>query len=367
MCFLVNTMLPLISIVKAQEDTWETLASMPTPKAGLGVAAVNGKIYAIGSGTINQEYDPVTDTWTTKAPMPTSRAHFGIATIQNKIYVMGGLQEGSPLSVNEEYDPVTDTWTTKAPMPTARGQTSAAVSNNKIYVTGGIVYVNPGNVDSCSKMEVYDPITDAWITKSDMLHSEADHTSAGIGTKIYVIGGQELQIYDVKTDTWSQGTNSPQPQENAAVGIIIDSMGRELIINLGGGVQFSINVINQLYYPQSDTWLSGAPMPTARKNLAVVVVDNYVYAIGGHVESGSHSVYDYFKPTATVERYTSLLTYSSLPIPTPTPSLDPTSTPTSSPEPSDVEFPILIVASIIIIAVCSIAILAYDIKTKRRS
>lgn len=49
-----------------------------------------------------------------------------------------------------------------------------------------------------------------------------------------------------------------------------------------------------------------------------------------------------------------------LPTPPPTPS------PTSSPKPTDAEFPILIVASTIII-ICSIAVLTYIIRTKRRS
>ena len=386
--FLASTMLPSINIVKAQEDTWTTLAPMPTPKSGLGAVTVNGKIYTIGSGTINQEYDPATNIWTTKAPMPTSRAHFGIATIQNKIYVIGGLQEGVVLSINEEYDPTTNTWTTKASMPTARGQTSASVLNNKIYVTGGIEYAN-SVLKASNKNEVYDPFADAWTTKSELAYSvEVDHTSAGIGDKLYVIGGvqhviggSQLQIYDTKSDTWSQGSQPLKGQVNAASGVITDSLGRELIINLGGGSELSINGINQLYYPQSDTWLSGATMPTTRKNLAVAVVDNYVYAIGGSVETGSHSIYDYFKPTATVERYTPLLTYSSLPTPKPTPmstltptptsiptpTIEPTATPTSTPEPTDVEFPVFIVASIIIIAVVSIVILVYGAKTKRRS
>ena len=65
-------------------NSWIAKAPMPTPRGGLGVAVVDGKIYAIGgdaSGKLvgtNEEYNPVTDTWTTKAPMPTPRAFFAI-------------------------------------------------------------------------------------------------------------------------------------------------------------------------------------------------------------------------------------------------------------------------------------------------
>ncbi len=78
-------------------DSWTTMAPMPTYRIGLGAAAVNGKIYAIGGDTgarqpfhTNEMYDPATDTWTTKAPMPTARSSFGIAVYRNKIYCIGG-------------------------------------------------------------------------------------------------------------------------------------------------------------------------------------------------------------------------------------------------------------------------------------
>jgi N-acetylneuraminic acid mutarotase len=80
---------PAFSSADTAEDTWTKKAPMHQARAGLGVAAVNGKIYAIGGTTasgsyppdifsggfvgINEEYDPATDTWATKASMPTPR------------------------------------------------------------------------------------------------------------------------------------------------------------------------------------------------------------------------------------------------------------------------------------------------------
>ena len=37
----------------------------------------------------------------------------------------------------------------------------------------------------------------------------------------------------------------------------------------------------QVYDPQNDTWTFGASMPSARDSLAVAVVDDRLYAIGG--------------------------------------------------------------------------------------
>ena len=105
----------------AVENSWETMAAMPTARSGVGVAVVDGKIYAIGgtSGTqnklgTNEVYDPETNTWSSKTPMPTPRVNFGIAVFQNKIYCIGGgtsvKSDGYVTNVNEVYDPSTDTW-----------------------------------------------------------------------------------------------------------------------------------------------------------------------------------------------------------------------------------------------------------------
>ena len=78
-------------------------------RANIGVAVVNGQIYAIGgdNGTeignvspgtsmtmnvvnVNEAYNPSSDTWVSAAPMPTARALFGTAVYQNKIYCIGG-------------------------------------------------------------------------------------------------------------------------------------------------------------------------------------------------------------------------------------------------------------------------------------
>ena len=151
--------------------SWTTKASMSQARSGLGVAAVNDKIYAIGGTTArgsipsipgsavlgfvdiggivgtNEEYDPATNTWTTKTPMPTPRIVFATAVYNNKIYCMGGKTSDGYVDVNEVYDPATDTWETKTSMPEARGWLTANVVDNRIFVIGR------------TTNEVYDPET----------------------------------------------------------------------------------------------------------------------------------------------------------------------------------------------------------------
>ena len=65
-----------------------------------------------------EEYDPTTDTWRRRADMPTARLSFAVAAVGGKIYAIGGrtLVDRQIFATVEEYDPVTDTWITKTPI-----------------------------------------------------------------------------------------------------------------------------------------------------------------------------------------------------------------------------------------------------------
>jgi N-acetylneuraminic acid mutarotase len=288
---------PAFSSVDAAQDTWAVKAPMRQARAGLGVAVVNGKIYAIGgfvengvvTGT-NEEYNPATNTWTYKKPMPTSRSYFATAVYQNKIYC---ISEG----VNEVYNTATDTWETKTPMPTARTGLQANVVNGKIYLIGGYVsaYYTTYNFSSSflTLNEVYDPANDSWTTKALMPTAASNYASAVVDNKIYIIGGllksEEYtlnQIYDPATDTWSIGAPSPSITAYGAVGATTGVNAPKRIYLLGQDFTFpEPPYINRVYDPTADTWTIGVPVPTERRGFGVAVVNDLLYVIGGFTET----------------------------------------------------------------------------------
>jgi len=316
-----------VPLAKATEDSWTTKAPMQQARAGLGVAVVNGKIYAIGgsigsgigivagktyavvgsNGTqfvsTNEEYDPATDTWTFKASMPTPRCSFGIAVYQDKIYCIGGeLNNGSGTRVNEVYDPATDTWETKAPMPRTNWALTANVVDGKIYLIGGVSSAN----------FAYDPLTDSWTTKASIPNPEGSYGCASVvvDDKIYLIGAFSdesftlNQIYDPETDSWSFGSPTPSNVLYAAAGATTGLMapkriyvfGLTLLIGGGSVPPFA----NQVYDPENDGWTVGTSMPTSRINFGVAVVNDTIYAVGGD----THYMLGQIYPSAINEQYT---------------------------------------------------------------
>ena len=361
---------PALSSDEMKENSWTTLlAPMPTARGGLDAAVVDGKIYAIGGGASNknEEYDPTTNTWTVKAAIPTSRSCLATVTVQNKIYAIGGIANEYPwipIAKNEVYDPYTKTWATKAEMPTARTQMCANNVNDQIYVIGGFESAG-STVKPSNKTEAYDPITDTWTVKAEMPYPAVYHSSVVVGAKIYVltspfqIGRNQvldspIQIYDTKTNSWSLGPFLPTTQSSADAALILDEQGRELIYIFGGGGYATYSDLVQIYDPQNDVWGVGSPMPTPRHGLAVAVVNNQIYALGGVTSGGAYGT-----SLSTNERYTPL--ESDSPIPTPTP--------TSSPIPEPEPFPVVLVAaaSVVAVAVVGVGLVVYFKKREKKA
>jgi len=258
---------------------------MHEARSGLGVAVVNGKIYAIGGYqkgfcAIAEEYDPTTNSWTFKASMPTARSAFAIAVYQNKIYCIGGYADGfSATEVNEVYDPPTNTWETKSPMPTPRMNIQANVVDDKIYLIGGI--------PSETINEVYDPTTDTWSTKASIPTAVSSYASAVVDNKIYIITSNLNQIYNTENDNWSYGAPSHSPVVVASATATTGIFAPKRIYVFGADADLPYwqltfrNFTTQSYDPKTDNWKACASMPTGRFDVRATVVNDTIYVIGG--------------------------------------------------------------------------------------
>ncbi|MDQ2867841.1 MAG: putative Ig domain-containing protein [Verrucomicrobiota bacterium] len=223
-------------------DSWVTLGPMPTARANLGAANVNGVVYFVGgqtgcAGAVGnvEAYNVATKSWVGRQPMIFPRNSTGIGVINNKIYVVGGDDgNGVPQGKLEVYDPAADLWSSLADMPTARFAPVVGVVGNVLYAIGGYDDVAP---DGLTTVEAFDPGTGNWTTKQSMVTPRTFGAAAGvINNKIYVFGGVNSS-HEVSTD--------------------------------------------EVYDPSTDSWTVAPPMLTARFGLGGAIANNKIHAVGG--------------------------------------------------------------------------------------
>jgi len=316
LCLVISIFsFPLVSAV---EDSWTTLEPLQQARGGLGIASVNGKIYAIGGcaesgfwpnvspseffgnqdirgfvGT-NEEYDPIKNNWVFRKQMPTPRGVFAIAVVENKIFCIGGKTNEGVTGANEVYDPETDSWETKTPLASAMFAVQGNVIGNKIYV-----------LDHSGTNYVYDSITDSWTTKTPMPNRAFAYTSVVIGNKIFVIGifeigffsGQasELYVYDTEADSWSQGRPASLSRSGGS-GVATDGIMAPKKIYLFSYIPY----LNQVYDPENNSWGILTSMSSERIHIGVSNLNDMLYAIGGYIFDSV----GFFEPIGVNERYT---------------------------------------------------------------
>jgi N-acetylneuraminic acid mutarotase len=284
-----------VSALALVEDSWNTKTPMTQARFGLGVVAVDGKVYAIGGFTatgyldITEQYDPGKDTWVTLSPMPTPRNNFAIAAYDGKIYCIGGITNAPIASnvgkeggwfycdVTEVYDTITDSWSTKASLPVNESGLQAHVVDGKIFVI------------TQSALYVYDPITDSWARKSSLpehVLSKVSFVLPSTDNRIGVVGTfsivgsptgrtvQKVVFYDPKTDVWSEGASPPAGDFFGIAGVTSGVYAPQRVYIL----EAKRTVV---YDPLNDSWSTAQTMPTPRSEFGVAVVDDILYVIGG--------------------------------------------------------------------------------------
>jgi N-acetylneuraminic acid mutarotase len=323
---------PVSGSTSVVENSWVTKASMHQARAYLGVAVVDGKIYAIGGDSgrymgnaatqwgrtysvvnTNEEYNPANDSWTFKAPMPTSRAGFAVAVYQNKIYCIGGWYAdvvnyvdnyGTPeqnityynTAKNEVYDPSSNTWETKAPLPLSSSILVASVVNGKIYVLPVLPVSSPG------KLEVYNPESDSWTLETPPPYAVTGFTTAVVGNKLYFEGGlmnssmkSSIQIYDAVADSWDVVSTFPYSFD------LYGNGGLTSGALAPSQIYFFMDNVTNVYNLTNNSWALGSSMPTIRYCAGAALVNDTFYIIGGR--AGQWGYFVDMRASAVTEQY----------------------------------------------------------------
>jgi len=337
---LVSLFVSVGSVSGLVGDSWVSRAPMSQARDGLGVVAVDGKIYAIGGSTENHRqdwnnyhmgefvgtnecYNPATDTWTTLADMPTPRSNFAIAVYQGKIYCIGGIngtklddQYGLFTTTNycnivEVYDTATDSWSTKTPMPGSSYKMSASVADGKIYAIRAPTFM------------CYDPVLDTWTDRAKLPTAPYNQNyypvSVVLDNKFFftsdivykhmvegVIFGPDgrpdwdamrtlevrgVFVYDPMQDVWCEGETRERIVHLGGAGATTGVYAPKRIYVMGEKPEFAGELemelaqgTNRIYDVASDSWSDGARMLTPRLGFGIAVVDDILYVVGGRTD-----------------------------------------------------------------------------------
>ncbi len=251
--------LSTVEAYNSATDTWARRAKLPfVLQRTNGAVEINGKIYVSGGykgyNNISEEflmYDPGTNTWTRKQPMPRTTYDGVSAVIDDKLYVLTGCNQQEacfpyvfPDVSFYRYDPALDRWT-ELPLPPSGRQRSGGVAGTigkKFYVVGG----------GSNVLEVYNPATNTWTTRSSMGSIRHGAAGAAVGGKLYVIAGTipdpnytpgcgcsvsidvpTTSVYDPATNAWRNLAPAPFRGAGRAGGRVVVN-GQVRVAVVGG-------------------------------------------------------------------------------------------------------------------------------------
>lgn len=180
-------------------------------------------------------------------------------------------------------------WEQAAPL--VRGVTEACSA-----VHGGKIYVFGDNNSSAfhNTAQMYDPKTDTWTQLASMPTGRGQAAAAAVNDRIYVIGGNSclsncwrnnVEAYDIPTNTWVTNL-APLPGQYLDDGhrgeltaVALDGM----IYVMGGGNSYTVPTSNETYRydPASNSWAALAPMPIPRSHHAAVAFGGRIWVAGG--------------------------------------------------------------------------------------
>jgi hypothetical protein len=334
-----------------ENDAWNTtltppvaLANLPTPREGLAVAALSGRLYALGGHTtggvataVVESYDPVANNWTLRAPISIARNGLAAAVVGSTLYVVGGggitfadptltagatqvkavhvsalraaintLRSQEGLGIFGFTDPVLSAGSSpikavhiselrtalnavydamEAPLPVYTDPSLTAGATVKaIHITELRSAANlPLNT-----LESYDPVSNSWTTLAGMPTARTGLAAATVNGQLYAIGGfaggtnvGTVEVYDPGTGVWQ--TRSPMPTPRTALeAVTIDG----LIYAVGGHSNGPLGTL-EVYNPSTDAWTTLGSMPTARAFFGLAAFDGRLWAVGGQGAAGT--------------------------------------------------------------------------------
>lgn len=267
---------------------WKHMPQMSRCRGRLGVAVLNGMLYALGgfdcAVRLNsaERFDPKTNKWETVASMLFCRSAPACSAMNGRLYVSGGYNGESCLNSCERYDPARDVWEAVPSMQRSRSAAAAVCFAGKMFVTGGCDVVQFFN-----SVEVFDG--KKWTEFPPMIHNRCRHGSLVFQGKLWVVGGyngrflQTCEQYSFATQQWTPMTQvrelvgdqstffKEMNVRRARVGVA--SSGNKLYAIGGYDGMTNLSSI-EIYNPEEGTWSLAGNMNRHEGGVGVAAIPN---------------------------------------------------------------------------------------------
>jgi hypothetical protein len=240
----------------------------------LALAVVTARSLAAAEGVTTPCSTP---SWEAAAPPPQAIYRYGFAQDGDTFYLVAPGQLRS-------YSASSDSWTTLAPMPRGLQLPGVGYHAGKLYVAGGH---DDGLTNS---LYVYDIASNTWSQGPDMPVFSYGSAAGVYGGKLFVLtgaSGGSLAIFDIASGTWTIG---PPPPVAYRLGGHAQS-GQYLY--LVGSLRSTGNTVTRRLDMASVTWSTGPAWTPGRGDFALASDGANLYAAGGRV-------YDESLPSAEV-------------------------------------------------------------------
>uniref|UniRef100_A0A3Q2Q1L7 Kelch-like family member 18 n=1 Tax=Fundulus heteroclitus TaxID=8078 RepID=A0A3Q2Q1L7_FUNHE len=273
--------------------------------------SISGLIYAVGglnssalslagdSLNLVEVFDPVGNFWERCQPMRTARSRVGVAVVNGLLYAIGGYDGQSRLSTVEVYNPETDSWTRvssmnsqrrcvvryghcdflscDAPvlllrwtvvteMSVSRSATGVTVFDGRIFVSGG-----HDGLQIFNTVEYYNHHTDRWHPAPAMLNKRCRHGAAALGSHMYAAGGYDgsgflsgVEVFSSASAQWSLLVAMNTRRSRVS---LVSTAGRMYAV---GGYDGQSNLSSvEMYNPDTNRWVFMAPMASHEGGVGV--------------------------------------------------------------------------------------------------
>jgi len=257
-----------------------------------------GIFFAAGGAQILRQPTPSAvgfvqpERWTVLANLP--HALSGMAAIQyeNTIYIIGGQEQDKISGELLRYNADSDTWSAMAAKPTSVYAVHAGVIGEKIYLPGGV----GADGQPVNTLEVYNPRTDVWSQAASLPEPLSDYALAAFEGQLFLFGGwngneyiDRVYVYNPAEDRWAER----KPMDKVLGGAVAVVSGSKIYL-IGGIDGNQTSSAMRVYFPNREisgesAWESRSNMPATPIGSGAVAMVNSIYALGDSSDAATGS------------------------------------------------------------------------------